>query len=192
ARHWFMFRADEGRNLDEALDLARKDLELRKDVFAYDALAWSSFKKGLLPEAERAMAKALERGSQFAALYHHAGMIARARGDQDRAGAFFAHARALKPAARISRSDPSSRDTDETPATLSRHQGCHRQPRRSPGWILPRPAVGYRRRAARSGPPGNCEAGHKRRRLSAADPARGRAGRGLLPRPRPGWPDRGR
>src|SRR5262249_12697826 len=40
-RHWVMFCADEGRNLDEALDLARKDLELRKDVFAYDALAWS-------------------------------------------------------------------------------------------------------------------------------------------------------
>ena len=37
-RQWAMFCADNGRDLDEALALARKDLELRKDVHAYETL----------------------------------------------------------------------------------------------------------------------------------------------------------
>ena len=47
-RHWALFCADKGRDLDEALALARKDLELRHDVHAYDTLAWVCFKKGML------------------------------------------------------------------------------------------------------------------------------------------------
>ena len=96
-RHWVMFLADQGRDLDEALALAKKDLELRRDLFGYDALAWVCFKKGALPEAEKAMAKALGHGTQAAPLYYHAGMIAKASGDADRAEAFFSHARKLNP-----------------------------------------------------------------------------------------------
>lgn len=96
-RHWIMFCADEGRDLDEALKLARKDLELRKDVFAYDTLAWASFKKGLLPEAEQAISKAIARGTQSAPLYYHAGLIAKASGDPARSEAFLSQSRKLNP-----------------------------------------------------------------------------------------------
>ena len=96
-RHWVLFCADNGRDLDEALALARKDLELRHDIHAYDALAWACFKKGLLPEAERMMEKAMGRGTQEAPLFHHAAMIARAVGDRGRADSLLARARALNP-----------------------------------------------------------------------------------------------
>ena len=96
-RHWVLFRVDNGRDLDEALALARKDLELRHDIHAYDTLAWACFKKGLFPEAERMMEKALTRGTQEASLFHHAGMIARAVGDKARAETYLARARALNP-----------------------------------------------------------------------------------------------
>jgi tetratricopeptide (TPR) repeat protein len=97
-RHWVLFCADKGRLLDEALTLARKDLELRRDVHAYDTLAWVCFKRGLQKEAEAAMEKALAQGTAEAPLFYHAGMIARAGGDQRRANSYFARARAINPA----------------------------------------------------------------------------------------------
>ena len=96
-RHWALFCADKGRQLDEALALARKDLELRRDVHAYDTLAWVCFKKGLQKDAEAAMEKALAQGTAEAPLLYHAGMIARAAGDQDRSNMYFARARVINP-----------------------------------------------------------------------------------------------
>ena len=60
-RHWAVFCADNDRNLDEALSLARKDIELRQDAGAYETLAWTAFKKGLAAEADAALSQALER-----------------------------------------------------------------------------------------------------------------------------------
>ena len=96
-RHWALFCADHGRDLDEALALARADLNLRKDVHGYDTLAWVCFKKGLQAEAEAAMKTALAHGTQEAPLLHHASQIARAGGDTARADALLARARALNP-----------------------------------------------------------------------------------------------
>ena len=96
-RHWALFCADTGRDLDGALALARKDIELRRDIHAYDTLAWACFKKGLLPEAEAAMTKALARGTQDASLFQHAGAIARAVGDIAKADTYDARARDLNP-----------------------------------------------------------------------------------------------
>ena len=96
-RHWVLFCADHDRDLDEALALAREDLELRQDLHAYDALAWVCFKKGLQSEAESAMRKAFARETRDASLFYHAGMIARARGDSVQAEAYFSRARAINP-----------------------------------------------------------------------------------------------
>ncbi|MEJ7639296.1 MAG: hypothetical protein WKF75_15295, partial [Singulisphaera sp.] len=96
-RHWVLFCADTGRELDEALALARKDLELRQDVHAFDTLAWVCFKKGLQREAESTMPKALARGTQDASLFHHAGLIARAGGDRAKAEQYLTRARTLNP-----------------------------------------------------------------------------------------------
>jgi tetratricopeptide (TPR) repeat protein len=96
-RHWALFCADKGRGLDGALTLARKDLELRQDLHAYDTLAWVCFKKGLQKEAEAAMEKALAQGTAEAPLFYHAAMIAQAGGDPARAGKYFARARSVNP-----------------------------------------------------------------------------------------------
>ncbi len=96
-RHWALFCAENGRDLDEALALARKDLELRRDIHAFDTLAWVCFQKGMLPEAEAAMKSALARGTREATLLYHAGMIARASGDLARAKDGFTRARATNP-----------------------------------------------------------------------------------------------
>ena len=97
-RHWALFCADKRIHLDEALSLARKDLELRQDVHAYDTLAWVSFKKGLQKEAEAAMEKALSQGTAEAPMLYHAAMIARAAGDQARAEKYLAASRSVNPA----------------------------------------------------------------------------------------------
>ena len=88
-RHWALFCADKGRQLDDALTLARKDLELRHDLHAYDTLAWVYFKKGLQKEAAAAMAAALSQGTAEAPLLYHAAMIARARGRSGAGRAIF-------------------------------------------------------------------------------------------------------
>ncbi len=96
-RHWALFCADHGRQLDDALTLARKDLELRQDVHAYDTLAWVCFKNGLQKEAQAAMEKALSQGTAEAPLLYHAAMIARAGGDQALAERYLARARSVNP-----------------------------------------------------------------------------------------------
>ena len=96
-RHWALFCADQDRDLDEALAIARKDLELRQDVHAYDTLAWVCYKAGRLDEAAEIMPKALARGTQDASMYSHAGLIARARDDKGEAKAMFLQARAINP-----------------------------------------------------------------------------------------------
>jgi tetratricopeptide (TPR) repeat protein len=59
----------------EALALARKELEVRQDIYAYDLLAWALYKNGHLQEAQAAITEALKLGTQDARLFFHAGMI---------------------------------------------------------------------------------------------------------------------
>jgi tetratricopeptide (TPR) repeat protein len=96
-RNWALFCAENGSDLNEALALARKDLELRRDIHAYDTLAWVYLKKGMLAEAETAMQQSLSRGTREAVLLYHAGMIARAAGDTARAKDYFSRARDINP-----------------------------------------------------------------------------------------------
>jgi tetratricopeptide (TPR) repeat protein len=96
-RHWALFCADNDRNLDEALALARKDIALRQDAGAYETLAWTAFKKGLLAEADAALRKALEHPPQTASFFRHAEAIARAAGRPAQADAFRARASELNP-----------------------------------------------------------------------------------------------
>ena len=96
-RHWIMFCLDNGRDLEGALALARKDLELRHDIHAYETLAWACYKNGRLPEAVALMDKALSRGTQEAPLFHHAAVIASAAGNKVQAANYLERVRALNP-----------------------------------------------------------------------------------------------
>jgi len=71
-----LFYADHDRNLPEALTLARKEFEVRSDIYTWDALAWALYKNGKFAEANEAMTHALRLGTKDPMLLFHAGMIA--------------------------------------------------------------------------------------------------------------------
>ena len=70
-----LFYADHDIKLAEALALARKEFEVRHDVYTWDALAWALYKNGKYQEASDAMDHALRPGARDALLWFHAGMI---------------------------------------------------------------------------------------------------------------------
>lgn len=78
-----LFDADHDRNLGEALDLAQKELEVRHDVYTWDALAWALYKNGKLTEAADASKKALKFGTRDPLLLFHAAMIAEGLGQRE-------------------------------------------------------------------------------------------------------------
>jgi len=94
-RELALFYADHDRRLPEALELARRELEARHDVYTHDVLAWTLYKNGRAREAQAAMSEALRLGTPDARLFFHAGMIHRALGEADRAREFLARALAL-------------------------------------------------------------------------------------------------
>jgi tetratricopeptide (TPR) repeat protein len=71
-----LYYADHGIKLQESLTLARKEFEVRHDVYTFDALAWALYKNGQYQEASDAIDHALAPGTRDALLYYHAGMIA--------------------------------------------------------------------------------------------------------------------
>jgi tetratricopeptide (TPR) repeat protein len=67
--------ADRGRNLDEAVESARRARESRRDIFTEDALAWALFKSGRIDEAREAMDRALRTGTRDRVIRAHAAAI---------------------------------------------------------------------------------------------------------------------
>jgi tetratricopeptide (TPR) repeat protein len=84
-RNIAMIYADHDWNLGRALELAKGELEVRGDIYTYDALAWALYKNGKFVEAGEAMKKALLLGTPEASFYYHAGLIANALGKKDEA-----------------------------------------------------------------------------------------------------------
>lgn len=91
------FYADHDLKLNKALELARKELEVRQDVYAYDLLAWALYKNGKPGEALAAITEALKLGTKDAKLLFHAGMISYALGQTDLARGHLRRALALNP-----------------------------------------------------------------------------------------------
>lgn len=80
-----LFYADHDMKLTEALDLAQEELEVRHDVYTWDALAWALYKNGKLAEAAKASEKATRFGTRDSLLLFHAGIIAEGLGQQEQA-----------------------------------------------------------------------------------------------------------
>src|SRR5579862_2725242 len=89
--------ADHDWNLDRALELAKNELEIRGDIYTYDALAWALYKNKNYAEAEQAMQKAMKFQTPEPAFYYHAGLIAGALGKKDEARALLKKALSLNP-----------------------------------------------------------------------------------------------
>jgi tetratricopeptide (TPR) repeat protein len=92
-----IFYADHDRNLPEALGLAQKELEIRKDIYGYDALAWALYKNGRYEDALEAIKKALRLGTKEAIFYYHAGMIQARLGLEKEAAASLKRALEINP-----------------------------------------------------------------------------------------------
>lgn len=113
ARELAFFLADRGQELELAVSLARKDLETRQDVGAWDALAWTLFKIGKLDEADAAVRKALSQGTQDARMLYHAGMIDAKLGRIDSARERLQAALKLNPAFSFSQAEIARRTIEQ-------------------------------------------------------------------------------
>lgn len=89
--------ADQDRNLDRALELAQAELQVRKDIYTYDALGWALFKNKRYEEAEQAIQQALSLGTPEPSFYYHAGMILNALGKRAEATRHLRRALELNP-----------------------------------------------------------------------------------------------
>jgi tetratricopeptide (TPR) repeat protein len=69
--------ADHNVRLDRALELAQGELEFRRDVYSYDALAWALYKNGRYSEAQDYMQKALALKTPEPMFHQHAEAIAK-------------------------------------------------------------------------------------------------------------------
>lgn len=103
------FYADHDRQLGRALELARKELEVRRDVYAYDVLAWTLYKNGELAGARTAIGEALKRGTWDARLFFHAGMIHLGLGEIDTAKAYLRRALFTNPHFHVLHADVAQR-----------------------------------------------------------------------------------
>jgi len=93
-RELSLFYADQGIKLSDALELARKELEVRHDIYTWDTMAWVLYKNGGFQEAAAATNKALALHTKDALLLFHAGMIYHSLGKDPEAEDFLS--RALK------------------------------------------------------------------------------------------------
>ncbi|MGA2984666.1 MAG: tetratricopeptide repeat protein [Terriglobia bacterium] len=96
-RELALFYADHDFKLKESVELAKKELEVRHDIYTWDIMAWVLFKNGRAPEAAEAVEKALALGTGDALLDFHAGMIASQLGHNERARTMFRRALTLNP-----------------------------------------------------------------------------------------------
>ncbi len=95
-RSFALFLATRKQHADEALKAAQQELDNRRDVFTYDALAWASFAAGRLEDATAFSKKALREGTRDARLQSHAAIIASAANSPD-AKALLKSAASLRP-----------------------------------------------------------------------------------------------
>jgi tetratricopeptide (TPR) repeat protein len=74
-RNLALIYADHDWNLGRSLELATAELEYRRDVYTYDALAWAQYKNGHYADAVKAMAQALKLHTPEPAFERHAQLI---------------------------------------------------------------------------------------------------------------------
>jgi tetratricopeptide (TPR) repeat protein len=92
-----LYLANHGLEPTRAVALADAELAFRKDVYGYDADAWALLAAGRAADADAMMTRALAFGTRDAKLLYHAGMIALALGQNDRALTFLTDSLALDP-----------------------------------------------------------------------------------------------
>ena len=113
------FYSNHNLKLDEALQLSLAELEMRQDIYGYDAAAWAHYKNGNYEEAQVFMNQALALGTRDALLLYHAGMIAHALGDNQQARHLLQQALTINPHFSVLHSD----ETQQTLNALQAQAG---------------------------------------------------------------------
>jgi tetratricopeptide (TPR) repeat protein len=96
-RELSVFYADHDVHLERALELARKEFEIRHDVYTWDALAWALYKNSQPEQAATAIKEALHLNTKDALLLFHAGMIYERLGEKEKSQDYLGRAILLNP-----------------------------------------------------------------------------------------------
>ncbi|MBW4445195.1 MAG: tetratricopeptide repeat protein [Plectolyngbya sp. WJT66-NPBG17] len=92
-----VYYVEHGIHLLEALEIARREVAVRDDIYAEDTLAWAAAANGYWQEAQQAARQATRYGTEDALLQFHHGMIAMHCGDREEAIDRLAQALKLNP-----------------------------------------------------------------------------------------------
>jgi tetratricopeptide (TPR) repeat protein len=92
-----VFQADHGGDLEAALQSVQAEYALRPSVTVADGLAWVEYRAGDWDAALAHSREALRLGSRDPLMLYHAGVIAQATGDIERARELLAESSALNP-----------------------------------------------------------------------------------------------
>ena len=92
-----LFYADHANHLDQAIHLARKELDVRNDIYSYDVLAWVLYRQGRYIEARTAISQAVKLGTKDPRLLFHAGMVMSATGQHQEAKQYLSRLLSLTP-----------------------------------------------------------------------------------------------
>ncbi|MBA3316853.1 MAG: tetratricopeptide repeat protein [Gemmatimonadales bacterium] len=96
-RLWGLFLLDRGREVSTVLARAESEIEVRRDVYGWDLLAWALYRAGRPAEAREKMRHALALGTRDASLFYHAGMIESALGRNAQARRYLETALEINP-----------------------------------------------------------------------------------------------
>jgi tetratricopeptide (TPR) repeat protein len=97
-----IYYAEHANQPEEALRIARLEMENSHNVRTLDAYAWALHANGQYAEANRQIEKALAVGTRDAALYYHAGAIAAALGNDAEARRYWQQSLDLNPTSEVS------------------------------------------------------------------------------------------
>ncbi|MBV8587027.1 MAG: tetratricopeptide repeat protein [Verrucomicrobia bacterium] len=95
-RTFALYLATWRENTSLALDLAKAELATRSDIFTYDALGWAYLVNGENTQAWDCAQRAIAEGTQDGRLFLHAGIIASAVGQSERAAFYLEKAKVLQ------------------------------------------------------------------------------------------------
>jgi tetratricopeptide (TPR) repeat protein len=96
-RLWGLMLLDRGREVPTVLARAEREIEVRRDVYGWDLLAWALYRSGRPSEAREKMRHALALGTRDASLFFPAGMIEAALGRPADARRYLDTALAINP-----------------------------------------------------------------------------------------------
>jgi tetratricopeptide (TPR) repeat protein len=96
------YYAEHAHQPQEALRIARMEINNRHDAWTMDAYAWALYSNGQYAEASRQIEKALETGTRDAELYYHAGTIEAAFGKRAEASRYLQQCLDFNPTSEVS------------------------------------------------------------------------------------------